>query len=181
MSAPLRLLKIYCAGEVTADTVWRMKVISGIHANQEWKMVIEEYVIMLLFYRHQNNTRALGCASVALQCAVLISCCIYLLLVLMRAILVTNKSTDPSSWLQLEQKPPASSHFWKVRIASITEESRTGLIGGETACLLQECGCYFLVSGEFLQFANQNQTKSTNQISSRAILDFLRLWKRLSL
>lgn len=126
MSAPLRLLKIYCAGEVTADTVWRMKVISGIHANQEWKMVIEEYVIMLLFYRHQNNTRALGCASVALQCAMLISCCIYLLLVLMRAILVTNKSTDPSSWLQLEQKPPASSHFWKVRIASITEESRPG-------------------------------------------------------
>lgn len=103
------------------------------------------------------------------------SCCIYLLLVLMRAILITNKSTDPSSWLQLEQKPPASSHFWKVRIASITEESRTGLIGGETACLLQECGCYFLVSREFLQFANQNQTKSTNQISSRAILDFLRL------
>lgn len=121
MSAPLRLLKIYRAGEVTADTVWRMRVISDIQANQEWKIVTEKYVIMLFVLSASKQHWSRGST---LQCAVCTSCCIYLSLVLMTAVLITNKSTDSSSWLQLEQKSPVSSHFWKVKFASITEQNR---------------------------------------------------------
>lgn len=133
----------------TAETVWRVRTIRGIQANQNMEDINEKRgnnpfcskTECLSLGMHLSNT---------LGCAVCISRCRYLSLLLMTPILVTNKSTDSSSWLQLDLKTPASRSFFffcKVKICQHYGEGlRTEIIGKEAACFLQECST--LLSGE---------------------------------